>query len=114
MLIQIILLIGFLAVLYVFLINHASHQSRAWTKIFALLFVVLAVIVVVFPESSNTVAHWVGVQRGADLLLYLMTLAFIFVVLKLYIKSKEEHRKIVLLTRKIALIEASQKHPKNN
>lgn len=104
--IQVILIAGFLLFMFRFLANPSSYQLRAWAKIFTLLFTVVAIGVVLSPESANTVAHLVGVTRGADLLLYLLTLCFIFVVLHLYIKNKQDQKRLVELARKVALLES--------
>jgi hypothetical protein len=86
---------------------------NAWIKILGILFTCLAVIAVLFPNSTNTLAHWVGVVRGADLLLYLLTLAFILTVMNLYIREKQNQKRTVLLARKIALLEAGLKKRKS-
>lgn len=104
--IQIILIVGFLFLLVRLLSNPNGHQIRAWTKVGGILFSLLAIGVVLFPESANDVAEFVGVTRGADLLLYLLTLCFIFFVLNVYVKGKQENRQIVQLARKIAILEA--------
>jgi hypothetical protein len=104
--IQVILIIAFAVFLLRLVTNPNSYQIKAWAKILGVLLVLAAVGAVLFPDSSNTVAHWVGVSRGADLLLYMLTLAFIFVVLNIYISEKQNQRRIVSLARKIAILEA--------
>jgi hypothetical protein len=96
-----------------FLSNRTTHQVRAWQKLGIILITVLGVVAVISPETSNDAAHRLGVGRGADLLLYLLTLAFIFMVLNLYLKDKEEQRRVVQLARKVAILEAREKNPKN-
>lgn len=107
--IQLILVLGFILFLWWFLANPASHQASAWTKILTLLLTALAIIVVIFPNISNRIAHALGVTAGANLLLYCLTLAFIFTLLNLYIKGKEQQRRLVKLVRKVSLLEAEQK-----
>jgi len=108
--IQLILILGFLALMRYFFKYQGSYQLSAWTKIFMLLFTVIAIFVIAFPNSSNKVAHFVGVSRGADLLLYMLTLSFVFVVLNLYITRKRENQRIVVLARKIAILEAELRY----
>jgi hypothetical protein len=109
---QIILIAGLALVFWWFLARSNTYHVRAWTKIFMMLFVLVAVIAIIFPDSSNRAAHWFGITRGADFLLYLLTLAFIFVVLNGYIKGKQDEKKLVVLARKIALLEAEIKNKK--
>lgn len=110
-LIQVILIAGFLAFLFRVLANPSSYQLRAWIKILAILFVLLAIIAVISPNVTNNIARFVGVGRGADLLLYLLTLAFIFNMLSTYIQEKRLQKRIVLLARKIAILEAVRRKP---
>lgn len=111
-LIQVILIVGFLILLYRVLANPESYRLGAWLKILASLFVLVAIITVLFPNSTNTLAHALGVSRGADLLLYLLTLAFIFAMFNSYIRGKRQERRVVLLARKIAILEANVRNAK--
>jgi hypothetical protein len=111
-LIQLVLIVGFMAFLIRVLMNPASHQVRAMTKILASLFVLIAILTVIFPNTTTTIAHWLGVNRGADLLLYILTLAFIFEMFNSYIREKRLQENVILLARRIAIIEANQRKPK--
>ncbi len=116
-LIQALLVAGFTIFLFRVMANPNSYQLRAWTKILTIIFVVVAIVIVLFPEYSNSLARFVGVTRGADLLLYLLTLSFIYVIFNLYMQEKRLQKRIVLLARKLAIIEAneaqnSKKHDK--
>jgi len=109
-LIQVILVTGFILFLWRLLTNSNSYQVRALTKIIAIIFALTAIIAIIFPETTNSLAEFLGVKRGADLLLYLLALVFIFFVLNTYIANKKLQNKIVLLSRKIAIIEANNKN----
>ena len=109
---QIILVAGIVFLLLRYLASPASIRTRAWKKILGVGLAVLAVVVVVFPDFSNDVAHSVGIGRGADLLLYLLTLAFGFGAISVYVKDKKEEQQIVLLARKVALLEANTRYPR--
>ena len=110
--IQIILIAAILIVLSKFLSSRNSTQIQAWKKIILVSFTLMAIILVISPNILNGIAHILGVGRGADLLLYSLTIAFIFQQLNNYIKSKEEEKKIVTLARKIAIIEANLRYGK--
>jgi len=107
MIIQVVLIAGILLVFGWFLANPRSYQVHAWIKILTALFTLLAVIVILFPGTANDMAHLVGVGRGADLLLYVLSLSFIFALVSMYMRNKEEQRKLVKLARKIAILEAN-------
>lgn len=104
--IQFLIIISILSVLMVFLSGRSTSSTRAWKKILLIIFSLCAIITVLNPDLSTKVAHLVGVGRGADLLLYMLTIAFIFQVLSNYVKSKDEQKRVVKLARKIAIMEA--------
>lgn len=109
---QIVLSIAVLAVCFKFLASPNSSQTRAWKKIVLMLMTIFAVVVIFSPNSTNKIAHFFGIGRGADLLLYVLTIAFLFEQLNQYMKQKEEQKKIVILARKIAIMEANEKYAK--
>jgi hypothetical protein len=47
-----------------------------------------------------------GVKTGANLLLYCLTLAFIFVAINQYMRGKREDRRIAAIVRQLAILEA--------
>lgn len=106
-LIQLILVVGLGVILLIFLSNPRSLKVQAWKKLMGVAFLATAAVFIIFPDLANRVAQLVGVGRGADLLLYCLVLAFVFVSLSLYIQLKHEQTKIVKLARKIAILEAN-------
>lgn len=76
-------------------------------------FVVLALIsgvfAVIFPNTLTRVAQQVGVGRGADLLLYLLVVAFMLVSVVLFRRLNDLERKYVRLAREFAVREASDR-----
>ncbi len=111
MVIQAILITAILLLLIFFFRNQSSHQLSAWSKILMTLFVIVAIFVVLFPDSSNDVAHMVGVSRGADLLLYVLTLLFVMQVIINYITRRRDEKKFAKIGRKIALLQADIDYP---
>jgi len=108
-LIQLFLVVGFLAFLLWLIANPSSYQIHAWTKILAILFVIVAILTILFPNITNDIAHSLGVSRGADLLLYILTMAFIFGMFNSYIQEKRLQKRMVLLARRVAINEANQR-----
>ena len=105
MIIQIILVIILSLFILGFLRSRSTSRTKAYKKILLILFVISAIIVVIFPGISTGIAHFVGVGRGADLLLYGLTVVVIFILLNNYLKDREEQRRFVSLTRKVAILE---------
>lgn len=58
------------------------------------------------PEQATAMAHWLGVGRGTDLILYVWVLISFAVMLILYFNSREQLQSVTALARAIALAEA--------
>jgi hypothetical protein len=106
MILQIILVIVLCLLIIGFLRSRSTSRTKAYKKIFLVTFVLSAIIVVIFPDITTNIAHLLGIGRGADLLLYGLTVVVIFMILNTYIKDREEERRFVSLTRKVAILEA--------
>ena len=105
MIIQYILIAVILLLNLYFLSRRNSLRAKAWVKIIFLLLMLVTIISIMYPNLLTIVAKWLGVGRGADLLLYFLTLSFLFLVISIYLTLREQQEKIVKLARKIALIE---------
>ena len=68
--------------------------------------IAVGVVAVVVPDLLTEVAQAVGVGRGADLLLYLLCIAFLFVSIGLHMRLSELHDRYVEVARRLALHEA--------
>ena len=67
MIIQVVLIAGLVVcLLYAF---SQRHRSR-FVSVSVSLVAIVGIYVVLNPESSNRLAHFVGLSRGADLILY--------------------------------------------
>lgn len=86
--------------------NRNTVRFQAGKKVMLLLFVLLAVAAVVRPDLVTTIANAVGVGRGSDLLLYILVMAFLFVVLNVYLKFKDADAREADLVRVLAIAEA--------
>lgn len=106
MIIQALLVIILIGMIAGFLRSRSTSRTKAYKKILLVLFVLSAIVVVIFPDITTQVAHFVGIGRGADLLLYGLTVVIIFMLLNTYVKDREEQRRIVSLSRKVAILEA--------
>lgn len=106
MILQIILVIVLGLLIVGFLRSRMTSRTKAYKKILLVLFVLCAIIVVIFPDITTNVAHILGIGRGADLLLYGLTVVVIFMLLNNYIKDREEQKRFVRLSRKVAILEA--------
>jgi hypothetical protein len=81
-------------------------RSRLGYRLLIVLFFLSATGFVLFPEATNVIAHYLGVTRGADLLLYLMVFAVLHGFLLLYLRTRRLERKITEVIRAQALRDA--------
>lgn len=103
MLIKSLLLILVVAIVIYFLTATNKTKTQAWKKILFTVFVAFMGVAIISPDSTNEVAHFVGVGRGADLLLYLLAAVFVFFAVNTYTKFQEQRNRVNALARKLAL-----------
>ena len=101
--IQGLLITSIIALLVYLLRSRRSAQSRAWVKVGYLVFVTAAVYAVLRPNDTTVVAHWLGVDRGTDLMLYALIIAFSFTTLSTYLRFKDLELRYARLARAVAL-----------
>ncbi|MBV9350715.1 MAG: DUF2304 domain-containing protein [Mycobacterium sp.] len=101
--IQVLLIFSVIALLLYLLRSRKSAQSRAWVKVGYVLFVFAAGYAILRPNDTTVVAHWLGVARGADLMLYGLIIAFVFTTLSAYMRFKELELRYARLARAVAL-----------
>jgi len=61
------------------------------------------VYAVLRPNDTTVVAHWLGVDRGTDLMLYALIIAFSFTTLSTYLRFKDLELRYARLARAVAL-----------
>lgn len=108
--IQIILILAVFGALLFTLFGRQSSSKHAWKKIMFVLLAILMIFAVAFPEVTTDLAHLLGVGRGADLLLYFITVGFIWAALNGYMHKQRERDLLYRLARRVSLIEAFNKY----
>ena len=79
----------------------ARHQ--AGRRIVTLTFVIFAIVSIAVPAVISRIAHFVGVGRGTDLLLYVLVIAFLLQILSSFRRNAALERRITRLARRIAI-----------
>lgn len=77
------------------------------------LFFVGGIFFTLFPETTNAIAHFVGVSKGANLLLYSAILFLFFLILKLYSRLRKIEQKFTEFVRNKSLEEAEEMNEKD-
>ncbi len=106
MLIQLVLVISVLVVLIVFVRSSNAVYVQASKRIALVLFLVVNVYAVMRPDDLTTIAHFLGVGRGTDLVLYALVVAFIATVFSMYQRFRVVDRRYTELARTVAIREA--------
>ncbi len=73
-------------------------EAVAWSMVW-----VAAAIVVARPEATSEVAQFLGVGRGADLILYTSIITLLVLVFQLHVAHHKLERQLTELVRKQAL-----------
>lgn len=110
-----ILLIAAIVVLAVFMMRRTGADSHlAIRRILLGLFVVVAILSVLFPQWVTWIARLIGVGRGTDLVLYGLVVIFLAFIYTQYRRNSGLQRQLTLLARKIALLEAEAEERTND
>lgn len=101
--IQVLLLIAALSLVLYFISNRRKARAKAGVKIGFLFFVLLLFWAILRPDDLTTIANWIGVGRGTDLLLYALVVAFFFATISTWIRFREQELRYAQLARAVAL-----------
>ena len=102
-LVQLLLLAATLMLAFYFLTNRRKARAKAGVKLGFVLFIVAAVWAVLRPDDLTVLANWVGVDRGTDMLLYVLVVAFLFTTMSTWIRFREQELRYARLARSVAL-----------
>ena len=72
---------------------------------------VAAGVAIIWPEVTTVVARWLGIQRGADLILYCAVVVMMIGFLMIYVRLRHLRRELTLLVRQIAIRDAMMTPP---
>jgi hypothetical protein len=103
---QLFLMAVIIGLLWFALHHRSSTEARAFRRIAFLGLAILIILAVLFPETITDVANTFGIGRGADLVIYLVSIGLLFFSVSTYLKFGDMDRRITLLSRHIALLES--------
>jgi hypothetical protein len=104
--IQVLLLFAVVCALLYFVRGQHGVRVRAGKRLGFVAFLIVNAYAVLRPDDVTWVAKRVGVGRGADLVLYLTVVSFVFAVLNFYQRTKDQERRLTDLARAVALRDA--------
>ncbi len=102
-LIKIVLLVAVVVITMMLNRSTAGSRHQAVRRLLLVAFVLLAAAAVLFPRLLTQVAQFLGVGRGADLLLYGLTVVFLGYVASSYRRMRQMEQQVTTLARELAL-----------
>lgn len=105
MIVRVLLLAAIVVAVAWLVRSRHSGRRQAIARLGVLGLAVVWTVAVLRPDLVTRVANAIGVGRGADLLLYLLVVAFTFATVGLYRKIRDLEDRIAELTRGQALLE---------
>lgn len=99
-----IMLIGVLLIIMAYAL--VQDVTNRIVKIAMVFFAVIGIGFVAVPSLSTAAANVLGVGRGADLVLYLLSLSTLALFVGLYARTELLHHKITELVRRDAVLHA--------
>ncbi len=88
----------------VFTIRRKRQHAIGWRESVVWVLLWLGIGVVIWrPDMTTSVAHLVGIGRGADLVLYAAIIAMLLMVFHLHVAHEQLERKLTLLVRAEAM-----------
>lgn len=104
-----ILLIAAIILLAFFMMRRTGADSHlAIRRLLLGVFVLAAVLSVLFPQWLTWLAQLIGVGRGTDLVLYSLIVMFLAFVYTQFRRNAQLQRQLTLLSRRIALLDAAE------
>lgn len=100
------ILLALILTLGIFFLGVSRRRSRLTGKIILVGFVLVLSGFILFPATTTRIANLFGVGRGTDFLFYLFSLFILYIISLLYIRLRDQDRKITKLTRALAIRDA--------
>jgi len=107
--IKVIIIVFILFVLWRTFIRFRKNDITSRELILWAVFWLLMAVVTLMPQRTDLVAQWLGVERGADLLVYLSIIVLFFVVFRIIVKLEKIDRDITMIVRNTALDQEDKK-----
>lgn len=79
-----------------------KRVSKYWVAVWSVLWVIV-IGVALMPQITDRIAQYVGVGRGADLLVYLAVTFLLYAVLRIMVRQQKISEEITELVRNIAI-----------
>lgn len=93
--------------------SSGGAKQQALRRIFMLFCLLVFAFALFFPQAWTAVANFLGIGRGADLLLYLMVFVFLLFGMSVFRKFRTQEKHITELARHLALLQEDSHKERN-
>lgn len=100
---QVLAIAGLVALVTFFILNRGSARASAGVKLLFVAFVAFGVYAMLRQDDVTWVANKLGIQRGLDLVLFVLVIAFAFTTVSSYLRFRELEVRYARLARAVAL-----------
>ena len=84
--VQVLLLVFLMGLVYLYL---KVFRNRPWGVFFVIVWLLAGCIAVLVPDITNEIARWLGVGRGADLMLYMLIITFLVITAVFHLRLRK-------------------------
>jgi len=109
MIIKIFILIFILFVLWRTYLRYRKNDITWRELAIWIFFWCLVAGATILPQKTDIIAAWLGVSRGADLLVYISIIALFFLIFRVIVKLEKIDSDVTRVVRRKALEEAEKK-----
>lgn len=106
--VQIVLVLAVIIVSLALMRGGSNARHLAIRRMMLVLFALVAAFSVFFPAILTTVAQWLGIGRGTDLVLYALVVSVLVFMATTYQRFRHLENSLTKLSRRIAIEEAEQ------
>ena len=85
-----------------------SLRSRRVSRLLVLALGATGVCFVLRPETTNRIAHALGVGRGVDLIMYIFLVTTLYALLQLHVRTRALDSQVTELARALAIANAQR------
>ncbi len=94
------------------LVGTLLASVRGWLSwregVIATVVIAAGTLSAMWPDATTDIARRLGIQRGADLILYCTTIGMLVGFVMIYVRLRRLRRNLTLVVREIAILEARE------
>ncbi len=89
---------------------YRKRELKANKFIISFLFWLSVLLAIIFPESTNKIAHFFNVTRGADFFIYISIIVIFYLLFRINQRLESMEANITKIIREIALHKGNEKN----